>query len=113
MGFKGLDDLYEDTSSWTKGDCYLCYLNLAHMVDHALVDEDWAKDLAAVDFSACDNLVRALAAVAVGDHPRRRGALSAGQLAALDSARPIAGGLSIGDIGFVPNARAASLGVSM
>ena len=65
MGFRRLDDLNEDTSTWTRGDCYLCNRNLAHMVDHALVDDVWARRLAGVDFSTCGNLVRALAVAAV------------------------------------------------
>ena len=113
MGFRRLDDLNEDTSTWTRGDCYLCYRNLAHMVDHALVDDVWARRLAGVDFSTCDNLVRTLAVAAVGDHPRRRAVLSADQRAALDAAEPVLGGLVL-DAGRISlGACATSLGVSL
>lgn len=113
MGFRRMCDLYDDTSSWTKDDCYLCYLNLVHMVDHALVDEDWARRLASVDFAACDNLVRVLAVAAVGDHPRRLNALSESQRDALDAAKPIPGGLVLDDGRISLDERATALGISL
>lgn len=113
MGFRRLDDLNEDTSSWTRGDCYLYFRNLAHMVGHALLDDVWARRLAGVDSSTCGNLVRALAVASVGDHPRRRAVLSADQLAALDAVEPVPGGLVL-DAGRISlGACATSLGVSL
>lgn len=113
MGFRRLDDLYANTHSWTRGDCYLCYRNLVHMVDHALIEDDWARRLAAVDFAACDNLVKVLAVAAVGDHPRRWAALSASQRASLDAARPIPGGLVLDDGRVSLGVWATALGVSL